>query len=84
LEIKLGETVAIVGASGGGGEAMAEAFGRLIWPDSGRITIDGTDILELPESITGRRIAYAASDAYFFHGTLRDNLLYGLKHAPLT
>ncbi|WP_271894117.1 ABC transporter ATP-binding protein [Candidatus Phyllobacterium onerii] len=84
LEIKPGETAAIVGNSGSGAEALAEAFARLIWPEQGRITIDGKDILELPESVTGRRIAYAASDTYFFHGTLRDNLLYGLKHAPLT
>ncbi|RCW82303.1 ABC transporter ATP-binding protein [Phyllobacterium bourgognense] len=84
LEIKPGETAAIVGNSGSGAEALAEAFARLIWPEQGRITIDGKDILELPESVTGRRIAYAASDTYFFSGTLRDNLLYGLKHAPLT
>lgn len=84
LEIKPDETAAIVGNSGSGAEALAEAFARLIWPEQGRITIDGKDILELPESVTGRRIAYAASDTYFFHGTLRDNLLYGLKHAPLT
>lgn len=84
LEIHPGETVAIVGSSGSGAEALAEAFARLIWPEQGRITIDGKDILEIPESVTGRRIAYAASDTYFFHGTLRDNLLYGLKHAPLT
>ena len=84
LEIKPGETAAIVGNSGSGAEALAEAFARLIWPEQGRITIDGKDILELPELVTGRRIAYAASDTYFFHGTLRDNLLYGLKHAPLT
>ena len=84
LEIKPSETVAIVGNSGSGAEALAEAFARLIWPEQGRITIDGKDILELPESVTGRRIAYAASDTYFFHGSLRDNLLYGLKHAPLT
>ena len=34
--------------------------------------------------MTGRRISYASSDAFLFQGTLRDNLLYGLKHAPLT
>lgn len=84
LEIKPGETVAIVGNSSSGAEALAEAFARVVWPDQGRITIDGKDLLDLPESVTGRRIAYASSDTYFFHGTLRDNLLYGLKHAPLT
>ncbi|QND45165.1 ABC transporter ATP-binding protein (plasmid) [Rhizobium lusitanum] len=84
VEINPGETLAIVGESGAGGEYLAEALGRLIWPDTGRITIDGNDLLELPESLTGRRIAYASSDTFFFHGTLRSNLLYGLKHAPLT
>ena len=84
VEINPGETVAIVGESGAGGEYLAEALGRLVWPDTGRITIDGHDLLELPESLTGRRIAYASSDTFFFHGTLRSNLLYGLKHAPLT
>lgn len=84
VEIKPQETVAIIGTNSSGVEALAEAFGRLVWPQpGGRITIDGRDILELPEAITGRRISYASSDAYFFHGTLRDNLLYVLKHAPL-
>lgn len=84
VEIKPNETAAIVGPNGSGAEAFAEALGRIVWPDSGRISIDGRDLLELPESITGRRISYASADTYFFHGTLRDNLLYGLKHAPLT
>ncbi|MBB4227519.1 ABC transporter ATP-binding protein [Rhizobium mongolense] len=84
VEIRPNETVAIVGPNGSGAEAFAEALGRIVWPDSGRISIDGRDLLELPESITGRRISYASADTYFFHGTLRDNLLYGLKHAPLT
>ena len=84
VEIKPNETVAIVGPNGSGAEAFAEALGRIVWPDSGRISIDGRDLLDMPESVTGRRISYASSDTYFFHGTLRDNLLYGLKHAPLT
>ncbi|CAN7599430.1 ABC transporter transmembrane domain-containing protein [Rhizobium sp. LjRoot258] len=83
VEIKPNETVAVVGPNSSGAEAFAEALGRLVWPDSGRVTIDGKDLLDLPESITGRRISYASADTYFFHGTLRDNLLYGLKHAPL-
>ncbi|MBZ9793030.1 ABC transporter ATP-binding protein/permease [Rhizobium sp. 3T7] len=83
VEIKPNETVAVVGPNASGAEAFAEALGRLVWPDSGRVTIDGKDLLDLPESITGRRISYASADSYFFHGTLRDNLLYGLKHAPL-
>ncbi len=84
IEIRPTETVAVIGPAGSGSEVFAELLARFVWPDSGRLTIDGQDILSLPESITGRRIAYASSDAYFFSGSLRDNLLYGLKHAPLT
>ena len=36
LQIKPGETVALVGTAAGGAEALAEAFARLIWPDSGK------------------------------------------------
>jgi putative ABC transport system ATP-binding protein len=81
--IQPGETIAVIDAAGSGGEALAEAFVRLIRPESGQITIGKEDIQGLPEAVTGRRLAYAASDAYMFQGTMRDNLLYGLKHAPL-
>jgi putative ABC transport system ATP-binding protein len=83
VHIDPGETVAIVGTAASGGEAVAESFARIIWPESGRIAFGGEDIMTLPESITGRQISYASSESYFFHGTLRDNLIYGLKHAPL-
>jgi putative ABC transport system ATP-binding protein len=84
LQVKPGETVAIVGTPNGGGDALAEALARVSWPESGRLAFGNDDLHELPESITGRRISYASSDAYLFSGTLRDNLFYGLKHAPLT
>jgi putative ABC transport system ATP-binding protein len=56
---------------------------RLVRPESGQVVIGNQEIYNLPEAITGRRLAYAGSDAYMFQGTMRDNLLYGLKHAPL-
>lgn len=84
VQIQPGEKVAVVGTAAGGAEALAEAFSRLIWPESGRISVGGIDLYEMSEAVTGRRMAYASSDAYLFQGTLRDNLLYGLKHAPLT
>ena len=83
VKIELGETVAIIDNAGTGAEAIAETFGRVVWPASGKVTLGDVDILELPEAVTGRQITYASSDSYFFHGTLKDNLVYGLKHAPL-
>ena len=82
-QIRPGETVALVSTATGGADALAEAFARLSWPQSGRVVAGSTDLLELPESVTGRRMSYASSEAYLFHGSIRDNLLYGLKHAPL-
>jgi putative ABC transport system ATP-binding protein len=78
-----GEAVAIVGNSGSGSDLMAEALARIVWPTSGKIVAGEADLHTLPESISGRTITYADHDTYFFFGTLRDNLLYGLKHAPL-
>lgn len=83
IQFAPGEFTAIIGGAAAGGEALAEALGRIVWPESGRITVGKTDLLELPESVAGRRITYVSSDGYFFFGSLCDNLLYGLKHAPL-
>ncbi|MGH6874430.1 MAG: ABC transporter ATP-binding protein, partial [Aestuariivirgaceae bacterium] len=48
-----------------------------------QINIGNEDISQMLEAVTGRRFAYAASDAYMFQASMRDNLLYGLKHAPV-
>jgi putative ABC transport system ATP-binding protein len=83
FEVKAGETVAMVGTATGGADALAEAFARLTFPLNGKVVHGEHDLVDLPESVTGRRISYASSDVSLFQGTLRDNLLYGLKHAPL-
>ena len=83
LQTKPGETVALVGTAASGAELLAEAFARQIWAESGRVTLGEHDLLQMPELTAGRRMSYASSDAFFFQGTLGDNLFYGLKHAPL-
>lgn len=83
LQINPGETVALVSTATGGAEALAEAFARLSRPQGGKIVIGGIDLMELPEAVTGRRISYVSSEVFLPQGSLRDNLLYGLKHAPL-
>ncbi|PZQ96605.1 MAG: hypothetical protein DI533_13445 [Cereibacter sphaeroides] len=84
MRIEPGERIGIVGDSNSGADAVAEAFARIAWPTSGRVTAGEDDLFIMPESLTGQRISYASSDTYFFFGTLRDNLLYGLKHRPVT
>lgn len=79
-----GQSVAIVGTAGSGSEVLAEALASIVWPTGGKVVAGDVDLLTLPEAVTGRAITYADSDTFFFFGTLRDNLLYGLKHSPAT
>ena len=83
VKLPRGEAVAAVGSVGAGGEFLAEAFARLAEPSAGRILLDGTPIETLPDSVTGRRIGYAEANTYFPQSSLRDALVYGLRHAPL-
>ncbi len=77
------ERTAILGASGAGRSALARILARLLLPTGGTIRIGGHNLLALPQSVTGRRIAYVDENAFLFAGTVLDNLFYGLKHRPL-
>ncbi|MFQ6018022.1 MAG: ATP-binding cassette domain-containing protein [Kiloniellaceae bacterium] len=79
----VGEHIAIIGAAGSGKEHLGHMLARLVTPTSGSIRIDGRDLANLPQAVTGRRISYVGQDAYFFPLSVRDNLLYGLKHRPV-
>jgi putative ABC transport system ATP-binding protein len=70
--------------SGPGKDEFALLAARLVLPTSGRIRWGGHDVIQLPESVTGRRIAYVGANAYVFTANLRDNLHYGLRHRPRT
>ncbi|WP_162243911.1 ATP-binding cassette domain-containing protein [Aurantimonas sp. Leaf443] len=83
LRILPGETIGVRGAIGAGGEHLAEALARLIEPTAGRIALDGVPYESLPESMTGRRIAYSQSGLYLAQMSIGDALLYGLKHVPV-
>ncbi len=83
FELDLAEHVAIVGSAGGGGSELAQLLSRLMPPSSGIIEMGGIDITRAPEAVTGRAIAYVGSAAYLFPVSVRENLLYGLKHRPI-
>jgi putative ABC transport system ATP-binding protein len=81
--LRLDEHAAIIGQSGSGKAELALMLGRLLQPTSGRITIGGIDLAGLPVAVVGRRIGYVGSTPYLFTGTLRENLLLGLRHRPI-
>jgi putative ABC transport system ATP-binding protein len=81
--IELDRHTALVGGPNSGAEYLPDALARLLPPSSGRITINDHAIDELDEAVTGRRMSLVPADASLIQGTVADNLLYGLKHAPL-
>lgn len=83
LSIPVGESLAIVGDANSGANILAEVLAGVTRPANGKVLADKSNLASLPESVTGRQISYVSSDTYFFFGTVRENLLYGLKHLPL-
>jgi putative ABC transport system ATP-binding protein len=79
----LDDHAAVIGQSGSGKEELALLLARLVQPSSGRITVGGKDLAELPIAVLGRRVGYVNATPYLFTGTLRDNLLLGLRHHPV-
>ncbi|MGD9537790.1 MAG: ATP-binding cassette domain-containing protein [Alphaproteobacteria bacterium] len=79
----LDQHVAVVGSAGSGKDELLLMLARLIEPTAGRINVGGNDLGLLPEAVTGRRIGFVAQGAYCFSATIRDNILYGLKHRPI-
>jgi putative ABC transport system ATP-binding protein len=81
--VPLDQHIAIIGQGGSGKNELALLLARLIRPTSGRIMIGDVDIATLPTAVTGRRIGYVGTTPYLFAGTLRDNLVLGLRHRPV-
>ncbi len=79
--IRPGESVALVGPSGIGKSTLSELMVRFRDPDSGRITIGGTDLRELDGAELRRRVRLAPQDAYLFDGSIRENVALGRPDA---
>jgi ABC-type multidrug transport system fused ATPase/permease subunit len=79
--MKKGTVTALVGPSGGGKSTIADLAMRFHDPDSGRITIDGTDIREFDSGSLRRAFAMVSQDTFLFNASLRDNIAYGCPQA---
>src|SRR5437763_2047604 len=81
--LALDQHAAVVGQGGSGKNELAMVLARLMRPTNGRITIGGQELAEMPVAVSGRRMGYVAATPYLFNGSLRDNLLLGLRHRPV-
>ena len=79
LTIPLPSFVALAAQSGDAPDTVARALGRQLMAYSGRIKVAGHDITALTSGSVGRKLAYVGPDAVIFHGTIRDNVAYGLN-----
>ena len=57
---------------------------RLLAPDSGQIVVAGKQIADLPEAATGRYMGYIGPNAFVFNATLKENILLGAMHRPIS
>ena len=83
FSLDLKDHTAVVGPNGAGRAALVQLMARLLTPTAGSITLGGHNLARLPQSVTGRRLAYIDQGTHLFSGSVKDNLLYGLKHQPL-
>lgn len=77
LSIQPGETIALVGPSGGGKSTTCSLLPRFYDISSGSISIDGQDVRDVTQESLRRAIGLVQQDVYLFDGTLRDNIAYG-------
>lgn len=77
LDIKSGETYALVGPSGGGKTTLCHLIPHFYDIQSGQILIDGMDIKEITLNSLRRNIGIVQQDIYLFNASVRDNILYG-------
>ncbi len=75
--IKKGQTVALVGASGGGKTTICNLLPRFYLCKEGRIRIGDTDVNDVLTTRLRDKIAVVAQDVFLFSGSVRDNIAYG-------
>lgn len=74
LEVKAGQTIAIVGRSGSGKSTLVKLFQGLYYPTSGQISIDGHNIKHVPLRSLRSQMGVVPQDCFLFSGTILENI----------
>ena len=77
LSIKPGQTIALVGPSGGGKSTTCSLLPRFYDVAAGSISIDGRDVRDVTQQSLRRAIGLVQQDVYLFDGTIGENIAYG-------
>ena len=81
LQVKPGQTIAIVGPTGAGKTTMVNLLMRFYDIDSGRIRLDGVDTHEARRDEVRKAFGMVLQDTWLFAGTIRANIAYGMEGA---
>ncbi|MFA6508129.1 MAG: ABC transporter ATP-binding protein, partial [Treponemataceae bacterium] len=77
IDVEPGKLVAIVGPTGAGKTTLVNLLMRFYELGSGRISVDGADIRDLPRGLHRSRFGMVLQDTWLFNGTIRANIAYG-------
>ena len=83
LDIRKGQTIALVGQSGSGKTTMADLLPRFYDPSAGRITIDGVDIRQLKTYDLRALMGNVNQEAILFNDTFYNNITFGVESATM-
>ena len=81
IHIPQGETVAVVGPSGGGKSTLCQLIPRFYDVTGGRILVDGQDVRTVTQTSLRHNIGIVQQDVFLFAGTIYDNIVYGRPDA---
>ncbi len=81
LHVPAGETVAVVGPSGGGKSTLCQLIPRFYDVSGGRVLVDGHDVKKLKQRSLREQIGIVQQDVFLFAGTIYDNIRYGKSDA---
>ena len=81
LEVKPGETIALVGETGSGKSTIVNLFCRFYEPTSGEILIDDINYKDMPQNWIHENLGYVLQSPHLFSGTIKENIAYGNLNA---
>jgi ATP-binding cassette subfamily B protein len=81
LDIRAGETIAIVGHTGSGKSTLVRLIPRLLDPTEGRVLLDGIDLRDLSPADIRRQIGFVPQETFLFSATLAENIALGVEGA---
>jgi ATP-binding cassette subfamily B protein len=81
LDIRAGETFAIVGPTGAGKSTISKLIARFYDPSAGSVRIDGIDLRELAQKSLRSQLGVVPQEPFLFHGTIRENIAFARPEA---